>query len=145
MRYLSVAAAVLIGATAVYAQSGADAIKQRQAAMEAMSKAGKSNATMIKGDAPFDAAKAKANFKVIEDAASKSKTLFGPDTKTGADTAALPAIWSKNSEFVARFDKLAAAAKTAQAAATSKEALATQARAVGANCGGCHKEYRARN
>ncbi len=144
IRFLSVAAAILVGGTVAYAQvAGGDAIKQRKAAMKELSGAGKSNAQMVKGEKPFDAATAKANLEKIAAAAIKSKDLYPDNSKTG-ETAALPAVWEKKADFMAKFDKLAADAKAVAASVKDKDSLAAGIKRVGANCGSCHKDYRAK-
>ena len=50
---------------------------------------------MIEGKRPFDLAAAKKVFDVFADSAEKAKALFPDNSKTGGDTAALPAIWEK--------------------------------------------------
>ncbi len=143
IRILSVAAIMAVGATLAYAQGagGAAAIADRKAAMKAVSGANKGLVDMAKGDVPFDAAKAAAGFKTIEDNLAKSKGLFGDDTKTG-DTAALPAVWEKKADFQAKMDKAIADAKAAGPASTTEAAFKDQHKSFAANCGGCHKDYR---
>ena len=143
IRYLSVAALMAVGVTVAYAQGagGAAAIDARKAAMKAVGGANKGLTDMVKGDVPFDAAKAAAGFKTIEDNLAKAKPLFGDDTKTG-DTAALPAVWEKKADFQAKFDKAVADAKAAGAASTTEAAFKDQHKALVSNCGGCHKDYR---
>ena len=144
IRYLSVTALVAVGATIAYAQAvgGAAAIKQRQDAMKAVGAANKSLTAMVKGEAPFDAGKAAAGFKTMEDNWAKAKVSFPDDSKTGADTAALPAIWEKKADFMAKFDKAIADAKAAAADSKDEASFKAQHKTVVGNCGGCHKEYR---
>ena len=143
IRYLSVAALLAVGATVAYAQgvTGTAAIKERQAAMKAVGGATKDLTVMFKGEAPFDAAKATAGFKALEDNFAKAKGLFPDDSKTG-ETDALPAIWEKKADVTAKFDKAVADAKTAGGAAKDEASFKDQFKQVTSNCGGCHKEYR---
>jgi cytochrome c556 len=143
IRYLSVAAVLAVGATIAYAQGagGAAAIKERQAAMKAISGANKGLTQMAKGDVPFDAAKATAAFKTIEDHANRVKGLFPDDSKSG-ETAAWPAVWEKNGDFMARLTKIAADAKAAGANSKDAASFKAEHKKVVANCGGCHKAYR---
>lgn len=73
-------------------------------------------------------------------------TLFPKGTETGGDTKALPEIWSDR----AGFEKIASAAgaaatKLAEAAkANDADAVAVQFKALGEQCGACHKGYRAK-
>lgn len=140
MRSLSIAAAIAVAATAVYAQSAA--IGQRQEILKGFGAAAKAPATMIKGDAPFDLAKVQATLKTIADGAAKLPTLFPDDSKTGADTQALPAVWERKPEFEALWKKLAADATAAMTAIKDEATLKSEWPKVGANCGNCHKQFR---
>lgn len=141
MLRVTVGLAVLtIGATVVLAENTA-AIKQRQEAMKALSAAAKVPGAMAKGTAKFDLAKVQASLKKLESTAAKGKTLFPDDSKDG-DTAALPIAFEKKADVFARFDKLAAAAKAAQAAIKDEASFKKEFPKVVANCGGCHKIYR---
>lgn len=144
IRYLSVAAILAVGATIAYGQGagGAAAIAERKAAMKAVGGANKGLTDMAKGDVPFDAAKAAAGFKTMEDSLVKSKALFPDDSKSGGDTQALPAVWEKKADFMAKFDKAVADAKAAGAASKTEAAFKDQHKAMVSNCGGCHKDYR---
>ncbi len=73
-------------------------------------------------------------------------TLFPAGSDKGGDTKALPEIWSDR----AGFDKMAAdavAAATRMAAAANAgnaDAVAEEVKALGMQCGGCHRAYRAK-
>jgi cytochrome c556 len=144
IRYLSVAALIAVGASVAYAQAptGAAAITERKAAMKAVGGANKGLTEMAKGDVAFDAAKAAAGFKILEDSFTKAKALFPDDSKTGGETQALPAVWEKKADFVAKLDKAIADAKAAGAASKDDASFKAQHKQVVSNCGGCHKEYR---
>jgi cytochrome c556 len=144
IRYLSVAALLAFGATVAYAQgaTGKAAIEGRQAAMKAVGGATKDLGAMNKGEAPFDAVKAAASFKIMEDSFTKAKSLFPDDSKDGAPNEALPAVWEKKADFAAKFDKAIADAKAAGAASKDEASYKEQFKAVTSNCGGCHKDYR---
>ena len=144
IRYLSVAALVAVGATVAYAQGvgGAAAISQRKDAMKGVGGANKNLTDMAKGDVAFDAAKAAAGFKTIEDNLGKAKALFPDDSKSGGDTAATPAVWEKKADFMAKFDKAVADAKAAGAASKDDASFKDQHKQMVTNCGGCHKDYR---
>jgi cytochrome c556 len=135
--------AMVTGTTVALAQ--ADVIKERQqnrkdatAAMKAISEVVKN-----KGDA-----------KAVVEQAAKLKTLqaafdkmFPPGSDKGADTEALPAIWSDPTGFAeagknadALYDKLATAAGTGDMAA-----IGAAVGVVGKEgCGGCHTKFRAK-
>jgi cytochrome c556 len=141
LRVIAGLAVLAVGATVVLAQNSG-AIAQRKDAMKALSAAVKEPAAMAKGEAKFDLAKVQASLKNLESAAPKGKTVFPDDSKTG-DTAALPAAFTSKADLFAKFDKLAADAKAAQAAIKDEASLKTELPKVLANCGGCHKVYRA--
>lgn len=140
LRIAATVAALAVGATAVFAQSAA--IGQRQEAMKTFGGAMKEPGGMMKGATPFDLPKVQASLKILADGAPKLKELFPDDSKTGGKTEALPAIWEKKAEFLARYDKLAADATAAAVAIKDEASFKTEWPKIGANCGGCHKEYR---
>jgi cytochrome c556 len=141
LRYLSAALLIVIGASAVAAQN-VDIIKDRKKHYEAMGKAVKEPTAMYKGEAEFDLAKVQAALKVIQEKAAILPKLFPDDSKTGADTEALPIIWQEKADFEARFPKLADAAKAAEAAITDEETFPDAWKDVVGNCSGCHKKFR---
>ena len=140
LRVVAAIAAIAAGATLVYADVAA--IGQRQAIMKTFGTAAKGPGGMIKGAAPFDLATVQASLKVLAEGAPKLKELFPDDSKTGAETAALPAIWEKKADLTARFDKLAADATAAMGTIKDEASFKTEWPKIGANCGGCHKEYK---
>jgi cytochrome c556 len=143
IRTMLAVSVLAVGITAVLAQ-GADPIKARKALMKANGDQAKIGAAMAKGEAPFDAAKAKAIFVQFQDAAAKMPALFPDNSKTGEDTAALPAVWEKKADFDAKFKKFGEDAKAAEASATDLDSFKAAFATVGKNCGGCHETYRAK-
>jgi len=140
LRVLAAVAALAIGATVVLAQNAA-VIEQRKQAMKAFGGAAKSGGAMAKGEAPFDLAKAQESLKTIEGKVGEVKNLFPDDSKMG-DTAALPEAFANKADLMAKFDKLAADAKAAEAAVKDEASFKTEWPKVTGNCGGCHKAYR---
>src|SRR5947209_3434778 len=134
-------AAIAIGITAVAAQS--DPIATRKAVMKENGAQTKAGAAMAKGEAPYDQAKAQAIFANYIDVAAKMPSLFPENSKTGGDTAALPAIWTNKADFDAKFAKFGADAKQAQASVKDLDTFKASFSAVTKNCGGCHETYRA--
>lgn len=122
----------------------ADVIEDRKALMKGMGKEAGAGAAMVKGEAPFDLAKAKAIFAAFEAGAAKSVTQFPDTSKTGGDTAALPKIWETKADFDAKFAKLGADSKAVAASVTDIESFKTAFGGVTKNCGGCHSDYRAK-
>jgi cytochrome c556 len=139
-RMIAVAALLAVGATAVYAQNAAG-IAARKAAFKEIGGATGAVSKIIKGESPFDAAVVATSLKTIETKSIELKGLFGDDTKVG-ETKALPVAFEKKADVLARFDKMASDAKAAAAAIKDDATLKAEFPKVGANCGGCHKEYR---
>jgi cytochrome c556 len=141
IRIVLAALAVALGITVVVAQS--DPIAARKALMKKNGEEAKIGTAMVKGEAPFDLAKMQTMFATFADSATKMPALFPDNSKTGGETAALPAIWENKADFDARmanFGKNANAAK-----AEIKDADTFKAKWGGFakdNCGGCHEKYR---
>lgn len=135
-------AAIALGAYAAVAQ--VDAIATRKSTMKGVGDQTKIGASMAKGEAPYDQAKAQAMFTSYVDAAAKMPDLFPDNSKTGGETAALPVIWEKMDDFKARFAKLGADAKAALTSVKDFDSFKATFTAITKNCGGCHENYRAK-
>lgn len=136
-------AAVVLGATTISAQTPAP-IEARKALMKTVGQQTGAGAAMVKGEAAYDQAKAQAIFATYVDAAEKFPTMFPDNSKTGGDTAALPAIWEKMAEFKAIATKLGTDAKAAQGAVKDLDTFKASFGEVTKNCGACHQTFRAR-
>src|SRR5947199_5540224 len=101
LRTMLAVSAIAIGITAVAAQS--DPIAARKAIMKEVGAQTKTGSGMAKGEVPYDQAKAQTIFSTYADASQKMPNLFPENSKTGGDTAALPAIWTNKADFDARF------------------------------------------
>ena len=139
-RLILVATTLALGASFAVAQQ--DPIAARKALMKKNGDEAKIGNQFMKGEAPFDLAKAKAIFATYQDAASKMPNLFPDNSKTGGDTAALPAIWEKKADVDAKFKKLGEDAKDAAAKITDEASFKAVFPTVQKNCGGCHETYR---
>ena len=135
-------AAIAIGVTAVGAQS--DPIAARKELMKGIGAQTKTGGGMAKGEVPYDQTKAQAIFASYIDVTAKAPNLFPPTSKTGGDTAALPAIWDNKADFEARFAKFSADAKQAQGSVKDLDTFKATFSAITKNCGGCHEMYRAK-
>lgn len=133
-------AVVSIAATAVVAQQ--DPIAARKALMKESGQATAAVVKMVKGEAPFDLATAQKSMKTYQDIAGKMPALFPPNSMTGGETTAAPAIWEKMDDFKAGFVKFAADAKAAEASIKDLDSLKAAVATVTRNCGGCHETYR---
>lgn len=138
-RILLAIGAVAIGVTAVAAQ---DAIATRKQLMKENGREARIGSAMVKGEAPFDLAKAKAVFAAYADAADKMGTLFPADSKTGGETTASPKIWEAKADFDAKLKKFGDEAKAAGAATKDLDSFKANFGTVMRNCGGCHETYR---
>jgi cytochrome c556 len=119
-----------------------DAIANRRAMMKAIGGAMKQSVQMVKGEAPFDPAKAKANMDVMADWHGFSRH-FPKGSETGGETTAAPKIWQQFEDFDARGRKMAAdAARTAAAAGEGIEAFKASFGDVARSCKNCHQDYR---
>ena len=135
-------AAIAIGVTAVAAQS--DPIAARRAHMKEVGAQTKTGAGMAKGEIPYDQTKAQGIFAAYVKAASDLPNLFPETSKTGGDTAALPAIWANKADFDAKAAKFASDAKQAQTQVKDLDTFKASFTSVTKNCGGCHETYRAK-
>jgi cytochrome c556 len=132
---------VVLGTGAVIAQS--DPIAARMALM----KGNNDNATlvvkMMRGQAPFDAAKVDAAFAQWADTAQKLPGLFPDNSKTGQKTRAAPKIWMTKADFdakAAEFGKVVA--ENRDKAKSSIDGLRAGIPGIANACDNCHKDYR---
>jgi cytochrome c556 len=145
IRKLAVVLAVLVfGATAAAAQSCQDTIDKRQTLMKRSAEMAKVGSSMIKGDTPFDSAKAQEIFAAFAEDAGAMPTLFPDCSKTGDHTTAAPAIWDRPDDFKAAVAKFTADVKAAQAGTKDLDSLKTNFQAIGKDCGSCHQTFRVR-
>src|SRR5207244_12153552 len=130
-----------LGAGVVIAQS------DPMAARMGLMKSNSDNATMVvqmmKGQAPFDAAKVDAAFAQWADTAQKLPGLFPDNSKTGQKTRAASKIWVTKADFDAKaadFGKIVA--ENRGKAKASLDGLRAAIPIVGNACDNCHKDYR---
>jgi cytochrome c556 len=134
--------AALGGVSLAWAQG--DVIAQRRAGMK------RSGEVMTQMKAVADAGAEGRQFTgAIDDMIAfyqRVPTLFPAGSGTG-DTKALPAIWSENAGFVAANNAAIEKLRALRTASASGDGAAFQGawRAVGPECGGCHRTYRARD
>lgn len=125
------------------AQDASDPIDQRQKLMKQNGKDAKAAGQMIKGEAAFDPAMAQRIFTGMHEVALTFGDYFPEDSRTGGDTEAAPAIWSKPDEFQAALTKFRTDTRTAMdAAPQTLDAFKQQFGMVAENCKGCHEEFR---
>jgi cytochrome c556 len=103
------AAFLVLGAGAVIAQS--DPIATRKGLMKENEENAVAVVRMMRGQAPFDAAKVEAAFAQWTDTAQKLPSLFPDNSKSGQKTRAAPKIWTSKADFddkAAAFGKVVA-------------------------------------
>jgi len=142
IRTVLAVAVLAFGATALVAQS--DPIAARKALMKANGDQNRIATEMLEGKRPFNVDEAKKVLATFAEAGDKAPALFPDTSKTGGDTAALPAIWENKADFTARLGKLSSDAKAAGAATKDLDSFKAQITEVRKNCGGCHQTYRKR-
>jgi cytochrome c556 len=144
-RLIVVFAVLLLGVTAVAAQSCPEFIQKRQTLMKKSGDEAKIGTAMIKGEQPFDAAKVQEIFAAFAEDAKEMPTLFPDCSKTGAKTTAAPAIWDRMDDFKAAIAKFAADVKAAQDNTKDLDALKANFQTIGKNCSSCHQTFRIRS
>jgi cytochrome c556 len=142
IRTVLAVAALALGVTVALAQ---DPIAARKAIMKENGAQARAGAAMVKGDVPFDLAKAKAIFASYAVAAEKMPALYPDNSKTGGETSAAPTVWTDKAGFAAAFAKFAKESKEAEAAVTDLASFKTAFPAVGRNCSGCHETFRVKS
>jgi cytochrome c556 len=138
---LAAAVVAVLGASAVIAQS--DPIATRMALMKGNDDNARIVVQMMRGQAPFDAAKVDAAFAQWADTAQKLPGLFPDNSKTGQKTRASSKIWVMKADFDAKAAELGkVVAENRDNAKTSLDGLRAAIPVVGNACDSCHKDYR---
>jgi cytochrome c556 len=135
-----VAACAVLISGAVLAQ--ADVIAERKAIMRGNGAAARTGTQMIRGEIPFDLAKAREAFSGIQSGMTRFPTLFPENSKTGGETRAAPRIWEDPNGFRAAASKIVQDAQSAAASTTDPASFQAQFQRVTANCNSCHEAYR---
>jgi cytochrome c556 len=145
VRALTVFATIALGASVALAQQ--NPIKERKELMKNNADQAKIGAAMVKGEDPFDLAKAQKIFSAFENTATKAPALF-PDNSIDQATAddpytAKPEIWQNMDDFKARLAKFGDDAKAASTSVKDLNSFKAAFANIGKNdCGGCHDKYR---
>ncbi len=139
MRGTAIAAFVLSVATTVVAQT--DVIAERKGIMRGNGAAARTGTQMIRGEVPFDAARAREVFTGVQSGMTRFPNLFPENSRTG-DTRAAPRIWEDMPGFRAAAAKIVQDATDAAASTTDLASFQANFQKVTANCDSCHERYR---
>jgi cytochrome c556 len=139
MRLVGVVVGVLIAGGAV---AQPDVITERKDIMKANGAAARTATQMVRGEAPFDLAKAREAFTGIASRMQRFPDLFPETSRTGGETKASPRIWEDMPGFRAVAAKIRQDAGEAARATTDAASLQANLQKVGANCNTCHQTYR---
>jgi cytochrome c556 len=135
--------AVATLALGVMTANAQDPVTARKALMKANGTQAAQGAKFLRGEEPFDLAKAQAIFVQFQKSAQDGRSLW-PDNSKSGDTASLPTVWEKKADFDAKLAKLGADAKEAEAKVKDVGSFKVAFPEVTKNCGGCHETYRAK-
>ena len=147
-RALAVLATIALCTSVALAQQ--DPIKDRKALMKNNADQAKIGAGMVRGEQPFDLAKAQKIFAEFENTATKAADLF-PANSINQATAddpytASPKIWQNMDDFKARLAKFGNDAKAASTSVKDLNSFKAAFANIGKNdCGGCHDKFRLKN
>ncbi len=130
-------------ALAVSAMADDNAVKYRQHTMEAVGGHMQALVAIAKGEVdhkdhiPVHTASLAGLSRIAPD-------LFGPDSKTGAKTHALPKIWEEPDAFKQRLDDFRTAAEHLEAVVEANDMAKFGAAlgALGKSCKGCHDDFK---
>ncbi len=142
MRLALLAAAAIVGGISLAAAQG-NPIEQRQTILKTFGAANRDPGAMLRGEAAFDMAKVKAALATFKDGAGKLPPLFPDGTLGVAGTKAQANIQAERAQFNSIWTKLIADATAAETAITNEATFKTEYPKVVANCGACHRPYRA--
>ena len=140
LRTILAVIAVAIGVSAVVAQT--DPIATRKGLMKKNNENERNVRQMVRGEAPFDAAKVNEAFTQWGDTARQLSNLFPDNSKTGQDTRALPKIWETRSDFDAKIAAFAKAVADNKDKAKTLDELKIAYPNVNKACDNCHESYR---
>jgi cytochrome c556 len=134
---LSLGLAMLAGSALAH-----DAIGVRRKIMKAMGAATKDVTEMMRGNRPWDAAKAAAGMRLVANSWPELAHLFPAGSHAGGNTRAAPEIWSSLADFMQQGEAMAAtAARAADAAVQGEAAFRPLFEEASAACKGCHRGY----
>ncbi|MDZ4366599.1 MAG: cytochrome c [Afipia sp.] len=146
-RSVLVAAAILLGATAVVAQQAE--IEQSHALMKANGKnLGGVLSPMARGDKPYDQAAINAALTQLDETAKKLPSLYPASVKAVKQTSEYtpsPKIWDDRPGFDAAIAAFSKAVTEAKGKIKDVDSLKATLPTIGKSCSGCHETFRVKN
>ena len=144
---ISRAFAAAVGAAVILAVAAADeedAIEYRKDVMLSMAAHLSALTELLTGDLDFDESHVQVQAKSLGLNAQLVSSLFPPDSDEG-ETAALPGIWQRPEQFLARAETAEREGRNLVAAAESgdREFLVQSLKRLADACRNCHREFRA--
>ena len=143
MKFMPMIAAVALIAGIGSAVAQGDVVVERQTILKTFGAGVRDPGAMLRGEAPFDLAKVTAALATIKTGAAKLPTLFPDASLTATGTKALPIIATERDKFAAIFAKMITDATAAEGAIKDEASFKAEFGKVLANCGACHRVYRA--
>ena len=141
MKRFALAAALIVGSTAVTAAD--DPIATRQDIMKNTGGAIGVLAKMAKEEMPFDATSALLAVRTIHVAGIGFPLFFPEGSETGGDTEAAPAIWEDMAGFrEAGANMVRVTGDIIELPPTSLDELRESLGMIGKTCQSCHEDYR---
>lgn len=142
---LLIAATLAVGAVGYATAQNLAPITQRRALLKEIGDSTGPIGPMLRRERPFELAPVQAFLTIAARNAPQLPALFPPDSRTGGETRALPALFERKAEVDALFGRLATAAAAARTGITDEATFRAQLPAVLAICGECHRAFRAAN
>jgi cytochrome c556 len=146
-RSVLVAAAILLGATAVVAQQAE--IEQSHTLMKANGKnLGGVLSPMARGDKPYDQAAINAALTQLDETAKKLPSLYPVSVKAVKQTSEYtpsPKIWDDRPGFDAAIAAFGKAVTEAKGKIKDVDGLKATLPTIGKSCSGCHETFRVKN
>jgi cytochrome c556 len=118
-----------------------EAVKARMHTMKQIGQEMKKLGTMVKGEAPFDQATARAAAAAIAGHAADTPALFEAQ-EDDPKSEAKPEIWASFDDFTAKSNDLQTAALSLSTSIESLEDVQAAMKTLGGTCKACHKSYR---
>jgi cytochrome c556 len=130
-----------LGASAVAQE---DVITMRKNSMKGVGAATGQGTKFVKGEEPFDLAKALAILDAYAGAAAKMPGYYPETAKTGGQTSASPKIWETKADFDARFAAWGRDIEKAKTQVKDLDSFKAEFSTLTRACGSCHQTYRQR-